>query len=209
MTRRSIQIVENFYPRPDQIRRKALEMSYSEPEGLTGWRTRPYQPRIIQNLIETRFGTRITHWEDDLEDIELSNGVFFSAFASGRRAETVGVHFDEPPSWMMLLVYLTPNAPFNAGTSLWQHRETGLIAIPTKKDAERLGSTMAKLTEKLLDDGANPKRWIEIDRIGNIYNRAVMFPGALLHSATRHFGSNRFNGRLYQAFHFPVKAPCK
>lgn len=205
MIRRSIHIVDNFYPRPDRIRRKALEMSYSEPENLTGWRTRAYQPRSIRKLIEERFKIRIAYWECDLEAIEACNGVFFSAYANGKRAETVGVHFDEPASWMMLLVYLTPNAPFNAGTSLWQHRETRLIAIPTKKDAERLGSTVAKLKQRLLDEGANPRRWIEIDRIGNIYNRAVMFPGKLLHSATRHFGSNPFNGRLYQAFHFPTR----
>jgi hypothetical protein len=107
---------------------------------------------------------------------------------------------------MMLLIYLTPNAPYDAGTSLWQHRESGLIAMPTKRDADRLGRTVAELKDALLNDSERPKRWIEIDRIGNVFNRAVMFPGALLHSATRHFGSNRFNGRLYQAFHFPTKA---
>jgi hypothetical protein len=206
MPKQSIHVIDKFYPRPDQIRRRALEMSYSEPEDITGWRTRAYQPREIRSLIERKFRTRISYWERDLDAIELCNGVFFSALANGRRAETAGVHFDEPPSWMMLLVYLTPEAPYDAGTSLWQHRETGLVAMPTKRDAERLGARVAELKEVLSNDSHKPKRWIEIDRIGNVYNRAVMFPGAMLHSATRHFGSNRFNGRLYQAFHFPTKA---
>jgi hypothetical protein len=206
MTRPFIHVIDNFYARPDQIRRRALEMSYNEPEDLTGWRTRAYQPRSIRKLIEKQFKTRVAYWECDLDAIESCNGVFFSAFANGKRAETVSVHFDEPASWMMLLVYLTPDAPYDAGTSLWQHRETGLVARPTRGDAERLGATMAELTELLSNDGEKPKRWIEIDRIGNVYNRAVMFPGKRLHSATRHFGSNRLNGRLYQAFHFPIKA---
>lgn len=180
-------------------------MSYSEPEDLVGWRSAAHHPPGIKNLIEKQFRIRISYWERDVEAIEACNGVFFSAFAKGGQAETVGVHFDEPPGWMMLLIYLTPGAPLDTGTSLWQHRATGLIAMPTKPDAKRLGTTVAELKDVLMDDSDKPRRWIEIDRIGNIYNRAVMFPGKLLHSATRHFGSNRFNGRLYQAFHFPTR----
>jgi hypothetical protein len=104
----------------------------------------------------------------------------------------------------MLLIYLTPNAPYDAGTILWQHRKTGLIASPTRKDAERLGISVEELDEILTKDGKNRSRWKEIDRLGNVYNRAVMFPSGLLHSAAKHFGSNRFNGRLYQSFHFPM-----
>ncbi len=206
MVKRTIQVVEDFYPQPEVIRRMALEMSYTEPEDLTGWRTHAYQPCGIRKLIAKRFRISVAHWEDDPDAIELCNGVFFTALARGSRAERIGVHFDEPRSWMMLLVYLTPDAPYDSGTSLWQHRETGLIAAPTRKDAERLGSTVGKLEARLLGDGQKPGRWIEVDRIGNVFNRAVMFPGRLLHSATKHFGSNRHNGRLYHAFHFQVRA---
>lgn len=206
MIKRFFHVAENFYPRPERIRRRALEMSYSEPEDFTGWRTRAYQPKDIKKLVEKRFRIGIAYWECDLEAIEACNGVFFSAFARGSRAETVGVHFDEPSNWMMLLVYLTPGAPYDSGTSLWQHRATGLIAEPTKRDAERLGATVGTLKAKLLSDSQKPSRWTEVDRIGNVFNRAVMFPGGLLHSATKHFGSNHYNGRLYQSFHFPIRA---
>ncbi|HYX71623.1 MAG TPA: DUF6445 family protein [Nitrososphaera sp.] len=204
MAKRFIQVIDDFYPKPDNIRQKALEMSYTEPESLVGWRTRPYQPRGIKGLIEKKFRLRIKYWEKDLTTIESYNGEFFSAFSRGNHAETVGIHYDTPASWMMLLIYLTPSAPYDAGTSLWQHRKTGLIAKPTQKDAERLGIGVAQLNEMLARDNKNRRHWKEIDRIGNIYNRAVIFPSRLLHSATRHFGSNRFNGRLYQTFHFPM-----
>lgn len=179
-------------------------MSYTEPEELVGLRTQAYQPRGIKNLIEKKFRVRIKYWEEDLTAIEACNGVFFSATSKGSGAETVGVHFDDPPDWVMLLVYLTPDAAYDAGTSLWQHRATGLTRNPTKADAKRLGIRLAKLEARLERDSQNPKCWLEIDRIGNIYNRAVMFPGGLLHSATKHFGSNTLNGRLYQSFHFPL-----
>lgn len=203
--KRFIRVVDDFYPDPDAVRRRALEMTYSEPENLVGWRTEAYQPRGIKERIEERFGVRIKYWEEDVAKIELCNGVFFTSYAKGDRGERVGIHFDEPPVWVMFLIYLTPNAPYDAGTSLWQHRKTGIYAKPTKRDADRLGMPLEKLAELLERDARTRSRWIEVDRIGNVYNRAVMFPGGFLHSASRHFGSGFRDGRIYQSFHFPVE----
>jgi uncharacterized protein DUF6445 len=199
--RRSVQIADRFYTNPDKIRQKALAMEYSEPEEVTGWRTQVWQPRAIKKLIEKKFRVQIDYW-DDSRSIEGGNGVFFTAFSKGERAERVKVHFDEPPDWLSLLVYLTPNAPADCGTSFWQHRETGLTAKPTWRDAVRLGLSREELRQVIERDGWNGKAWIEIDRIGNVYNRAVMFPAGLFHSATHHFGHDLSDGRLYQSFHF-------
>ena len=199
--KRSIQIADRFYANPDDIREKALAMNYSEPEYYTGWRTQVWQPRGIKRLIEKAFRVEIDYW-DDSSAIEGGNGVFFTAFSKGQHAERVKVHFDEPADWMSLLVYLSPNAPPDCGTSFWQHRETGLTAKPGRSDAMRLGMTLDELREVIERDGWNRKSWIEIDRIGNVYNRALMFPAGLFHSATHHFGHNLRDGRLYQSFHF-------
>jgi hypothetical protein len=118
--------IDDFYQDHEAVRRRALQMTYSHPEGVVGWRT-PYN--------------------------------------RGGHAEMVGVRYDEPLRW--------------------QHRKTGLTSKPTKRDAR------------------TPSRWIEIDRVGNVFNRAVMFPGGFLHSASRHFGSG--DGRIYQSFRFPVE----
>jgi hypothetical protein len=203
--KRYIMVVDDFYANPDAIRRKALRLTFKEPHGFTGWRTRAHQPKNIKRRIEGKFRLEIPFWESDPDAIESCNGVFFSSYSAGTHAETVGVHFDWPITWVMFLIYLTPGAPHDAGTSLWQHRATGLTAKPTLKDAARLGTTQEKLLAMLRRDLHNRRRWIEIDRVGNVYNRAVMFPGGLLHSASRHFGSNTENGRIYQSFHFPVK----
>jgi hypothetical protein len=203
--KRFIRVVDDFYPKPDKVRRRALGLTYQKPENLTGWRTRAWQPKGIRERIESRFSVRIGFWEDDLDDIEGCNGVFFTSYEKGNRGERVGVHFDDPPEWVMLLIYLTPDAPFDSGTSLWQHRATGLEARPTKEDARRLDMSVEKLEMILEKDARVRSRWIEIDRVGNVFNRAVMFPGGFLHSASRHFGSRFEDGRIYQSFHFPVK----
>ncbi|HEX8651414.1 MAG TPA: DUF6445 family protein [Pyrinomonadaceae bacterium] len=202
--KRFMMVVDDFYADADAIRRKALRLPYREPESFVGWRTRAYQPRGIKQRIEKKFRLRIKYWEEDLDAIEACNGVFFSSFSAGNHAERVGVHYDLPVTWVMFIVYLTPGAPYDAGTSIWQHRSTGLITRPTGKDALRLGLPLEKLEEMLNRDTHNRRRWMEIDRVGNVYNRAVMFPGGLLHSASKHFGSSLKTGRIYQSFHFPV-----
>lgn len=201
----SLQVIERFYRRPQNVRQKALTLGFSEPENLVGWRTKAYQPAGIRKLIETRFGIAIEYWERDLEAAEACNGVFFTAFSRGGHAEAPGIHFDDPPHWMMVLIYLTPSAPADTGTSFWQHRQTGLIRKPTSSDAKRLGIPLKELKDKLSDEGHKRGRWIEIDRVGNVFNRAVMFPSGLFHSATRHFGNSLTHGRLYQTFHFPIR----
>jgi hypothetical protein len=204
MISRSLQVVDAFYNRPEDIRQCAMSMIYKQPTELAGWRTQGYHPRGIKRLIETKFRVTIKYWEKDLGASEACNGVFFTALSNGTHAGEIGVHYDDPANWMMLVVYLTPDAPFDAGTSTWQHRATNLCAKPTRKDAVRLGWTLKALEAKLSKDSYKSERWIEIDRIGNVFNRAVMFPGGLFHSATRHFGSDRQSGRVYQTFHFPT-----
>src|SRR5947208_3525951 len=83
---------------------------------------------------------------------------------------------DQPLRWAMFLIYLTPGAPYDAGTSLWQHRKTGLTSRPTGRDAARLGTTVDELARILERDSRTKSRWVEIDRVGNVFNRAVMFP---------------------------------
>lgn len=207
--KRFLQVADRFYKDADRIRRRALEMKCSEPDALVGLRTQAYQPGGIRKLIERTFRIRVKYWEKDVTAIEACNGVFFSSLGTGRRAERVGVHSDDPPSWIMLLIYLTPSAPYDSGTSLWQHRETGLIARPTKTQAAQLGISIRELDDILERDSTKRRCWMEIDRVGNVYNRAVMFPAGFFHSATRHFGSNRRNGRMYQSFHFPIVNTAK
>ncbi|MEK6286358.1 MAG: DUF6445 family protein [Acidobacteriota bacterium] len=201
MTRRLIHVVDDFYPNPGRVRRSALETPFVEHKELGMWATQSYHPKGVRALLEKQFRICISKW-DQISD--PFNGAFYSAFSKGTRAEPVRIHYDHPASWFVVIIYMTPDAPYDAGTSLWQHRETGLIAGPTEKDAERLGISVKTLDALIQRDCAKPYRWREVDRIGNIYNRAVMFPGKMLHSATRHFGSNPSNGRIYQGFQFPL-----
>ncbi len=204
MNHPSIVVVDQFYRRPNEIRAMATTMEYREPNGLTGWRTRAYHPRGIKERIESTFRLRITYWEEDPDAIETSNGVFFGSYSRGSRRETPSIHYDDPADWLTLLIYLNPIAPIEAGTSVWRHRATGLTGKPRIQDARRLQSSVARLNALLERDCNDRQRWLEVARVGNVYNRAVLFTSGLLHSATSHFGSNSSNGRLYHCFSFPA-----
>jgi hypothetical protein len=189
---------DNFYPDPDAVRRVAQSMKYRQLKDITGFMTeKAYLPRGIRRRLERVLGVRINRWEDDPGD---SNGIFYGGFSRGKHKEIPGVHYDEPFDEITVLIYLTPGLSADFGTSFWQHRRTGLVKVPTRADARRLGTTLTKLKDRLERDSEKRDRWIEVDRVGYKYNRLVAYPDGLLHSASRHFGSDLEGGRLYQTF---------
>jgi hypothetical protein len=202
--KRPFLVVDNFYANPDCVRTEALTRPYQQPENYSGWRTRPYHELGIKARIERTLSLPITSWPDDLDDIELGNGSFFQGFLTGKHADPVAVHFDTPAEFVTLVIYLTPGAPNGCGTSFWQHRDTKLLAMPTPTDAHRLSESIDQLMATLKRDSWRPEKWSETERVGNVYNRALFYRSGLMHSATRHFGSNLDDGRIYQTFRFSV-----
>ena len=57
---RKLIIVDDFYPDPDVIRKKALSFNFEEPPEITGYRSvGGYYPRNIKKRLETFFKTKI------------------------------------------------------------------------------------------------------------------------------------------------------
>lgn len=199
---RFIIVKDNFYDNPEKVVEISKNAEYYEPAHVTGYRSRAVYHEIgIKEKLEQILGIKITRW--DTNPIE-ENGVFYKGFAKGKLKEKPGVHSDEPYNDITALVYLTPNIPFDCGTSLWMHKATKLINPATKADAKRLKMKFEDLQNLLEIDSKNRNKWIEIDRIGNRFNRLVAYPSGALHSATNHFGSNLRNGRIYQTFRIGV-----
>lgn len=199
---RFLLVCDDFYARPMEVCRRARSARYEEPENSTGFRSlEVHHERGIRARLQRLLGLRITRWDSDPDD---GNGIFYQGFAAGRRREVPGVHADHPLDDVTAVVYLTPGLPADCGTSLWMHRATGLADAPGAADARRLGCTLAELRDRLERDSRRRERWIELDRAGYRFNRLVAYPSGALHSATRHFGSNAANGRLYQTFRVGV-----
>lgn len=193
---------DSFYPDPEAVRRVAQSMKYHEPSGITGYMTKEvYHQSGIRRRLERALGVRITRWDTDPKK---GNGIFYGGFAQGNHKEVPGVHYDEPVDDITAVIYLTPDLPPAYGTSLWQHKRTGLSVAPSRVDARRLDTSVTRLRDRLERDSGKRDRWDEVDRAGYRYNRMVAYPSGMLHSASRHFGSNLTSGRIYQTFRVGV-----
>ena len=202
----SVIVIDDFYPRPQAVRKKALGMEFVEPDDIVGWRTTEgYFPNNFISLLEKKSGLSIKSIQMP-EGTPYDNGVYFLSHNAGDKKETPGVHWDLPASQMLCLVYLTEDVPIECGTSFYKHKKSGLENAPTQQDARRLKQSKESLVNNIERDGCIPNRFIEMDRIGYKFNRAIIFPCKRLHAATNHYGKNLKTGRLYQVFTFKTNS---
>ncbi len=199
---RSLIVIDNFYPNPQAIRQKALSMEFVEPDNIIGWRTtQGYFPDNFVSLLEKKTGLKIRHIQMPV-GTPYDNGTYYMAFDSGVKKENPWIHWDAPASHYVCLVYMTENVPVTSGTSFFKHRKTGAEFGPTTKYAKQIGISKKALKDLLDRDGTYRKRFIETDKVGYQFNRAVVFPANRLHSASEHFGKDVTDGRIFQAFTF-------
>ncbi len=185
-------VLDNFYRDPDEVRNFALRQEFQpNPEHHKGQRTRN---RFLFPGLRERFdallGITITSWED-----QGFNGVF--QFCIG--GDTIVFHSDAQ-RWAGV-VYLTPNAPPEAGTTLYRSRE--LKCRSADEAIRRVGGSdehaLRRMYQgKLLDRTA----WETVDVLGNVYNRLALWDARLVHAASCYFGTAKENARLFQMFFF-------
>jgi hypothetical protein len=48
-------------------------------------------------------------------------------------------------------------------------------------------------------------KWDMVDRLGNLYNRLVLYRGDTYHTSLDYFGSNAIDARLFQLFFFDTE----
>jgi hypothetical protein len=92
------------------------------------------------------------------------------------------------------MLYLTPDAPYQCGTTLYAHKQTrartyydpGWDAAWNHPGGSHLDRTP----------------WEPVDVAGNVYNRLVIFDASAIHSASEYFGNSKENARLWQMFFF-------
>ena len=184
-------IVDNFYESPDEIRNFALQQEYIEGgfgRGFIGRRT--HQQFLFPGLkerFEDIMGRKITKWEE-----HGMNGRFQIAWAG----EPLVYHCDSQ-KWGGML-YLTPNAPYQCGTTLYAHKQT---RARTYYD-EGWDAAWKDIPGDPHLDGTH---FEPVDVLGNVYNRLVIFDASAIHSASQYFGTVKENARLWQMFFFDTE----
>ena len=177
--RPTVIIVDDFYEDPDKIRKIALSENYNVVGNYPGGRTKSFATDEIKKRFETIVGKQIVYWPDGY------NG----AYQITNKDHKSWIHRDETN--YSAIIYLTPNAPPNSGTILYKHKASGLRYTSNSDE------------DKLLDSNSqNMDAWEQLDVIGNVYNRCIIFNGKHSHKSNVYFGDTKENSRLFQTFFF-------
>lgn len=188
----TVWVVDNFYEDPDAVRDFALSQKYDDGNfgelgrGYIGRRT--FEQFLFDGLkerFEKIMGRTIVKWED-----YGMNGRFQVCYAG----EPLVYHCDLQ-RWAGML-YLTPDAPYNCGTTLHAHKETRI----RHNSHPDIMKTFAHNNGGGMNLDRTP--YEPVDVLGNVYNRLVIFDAGCIHSASEYFGFNYQNSRLWQMFFF-------
>lgn len=171
-------IIDNFYANPYAVREYALSQPFDVKGNFPGARTKPYLPNDLKSAIQHWMNPvgKITNWHEQYG--------YSGAFQLTTASDRTWIHSDHFNQWAGVC-YLTPDAPYTGGTGLYRHKESGEH-------------------KRIIDDheGYDYTKWDLFDRVGNKFNRLVMYRGDMFHASLDYFGDNAQNGRLFQTFFF-------
>ena len=195
-------IVDKFFEDPDSIRKWALTLPYYKDEKgrWPGGRTvalHEINPEFV-DYFSKKFFSLFFNFE--LEDIHWSMDVCFHQIdkSYGRG----WIHQDDSTR-IAGIVYLTPDADINSGTSIYARtNETvfsgnKLEAIMSKVNFYKTGIPTLEETEPHRQQVAS--EFTETVKINNIYNRLVAYDGHI-HHAANDFTAEENNTRLTMVF---------
>jgi len=186
-------VIDNFYENPMEVRNFALKQEYIEQKCIEdsyciGKRTRPFacqeHKERFQKILEPLVG-KIINFPFDTE-----NGKFQYSTSN----EHSWVHHDKNGTNYAGIIYLTPDAPVESGTAFYQYIDGTMNADEStlmKSDYIKYDKDMTK--------------WKLVDKVGNVFNRLVLFDSSRYHTGVDFFGSDIYNSRLYQLFFFSIE----
>jgi len=173
----NVMVIDNFLDDPDSIRKYALQCNFDIRGRFPGvrakWENSKYSEELDYKLNEI-IGAPVTHQGSSTEfqictEYEDDNWI----------------HHDT--KMLAGVLYLTPNAPLEYGTSLFRHKETGAMSH----------------SDYVEENGLHRKaeQWEETVNVGNVYNRLILYNGFLYHRSNNiGFGNKLENSRLTQVF---------
>jgi len=190
-------VIDNFYDDPDKIREYALSLNYQPPEnhGAVGYRCESGRniedgtKELFEKLLHTTIpnGNNLGEWNYS------TNGCFQWCNAK------VPIVYHADSQQYAAIIYLTPDAPPNCGTSFFRHKKYKICNSEIFSKSDWYQSDL-NYKEPHLDKTP----WEAVDNIGNVYNRLVIFDAQYIHAVTEYFGQDINNSRLFQLFFFNI-----
>ncbi len=141
-----------------------------------------------RELFEKYLGRKIKNW-----DAQGTNGCFQWC------PETTRIVYHCDQTTYAGIIFLTPDAPPEAGLSLCRHKKYKIM------DSSIFGKPDWYSPNRGHKEPHTDKTpWERVDRIGNVYNRLVLFNAKYVHAVSEYFGDQIHNSRLFQLFFFDI-----
>jgi hypothetical protein len=195
-----VTVVENFYEKPNVIRQFALNQKYQYCHEIPninyvfpGCRTKDLStlnPHLFAEICKKLVS--LFH----ISEHDYMRWAITTSFQSVTAEFGKGVIHTDHNTVFAAVLYLTPDAPLNSGTSLYkpnaQFDEEQYQAEILKNDDNFKANLPISYDYHHMFD--------EIVRVNNVYNTLILYEGAIFHAANQFFGDHLKNARLAQVF---------
>jgi hypothetical protein len=172
-------VIDEFYNNPNDVRAFALSQEFDVTGNWPGTRTKTFinesTKETIQKILQDVSGN-VTDWQ--------ANDGYTGSFQLTTSMDRSWIHADSYNTWAGVL-YLTPDAPLSGGTGIFRYKKTGSMMED--------GTDLSGVTQDMT-------KWELVDRVGNVYNRLVLYRGNNYHMSLDYFGKDKEDGRLFQLF---------
>jgi len=172
-------VIDEFYNNPNDVREFALAQEFDVTGNWPGNRTKTFinesTKETIQKILQDVSGN-VTDWQ--------ANDGYTGCFQLTTSMDRSWIHADSYNTWAGVL-YLTPDAPLSGGTGIFRYKKTGSMMED--------GTDLSGVTQDMT-------KWELVDRVGNVYNRLVLYRGNNYHMSLDYFGKDKEDGRLFQLF---------
>lgn len=194
----SLIVVDNFYSNAMNTRNFILSQEFSVKGNFPGNRTVSYAnehlKEIIQKYVEP-FAGKITVFPCPKPDNSDAGEIYNGAFQYTTSRDRSWIHTDKWNTWGGVL-FMTPNAPLTSGTAFYRFKDGATceedgIFLDNQKEVDKCSQDLTK--------------WELVDRVGNVFNRLVLFNAHRYHMSQDYFGDTKENGRLFQVFFFSTE----
>jgi hypothetical protein len=182
--------IDDFYSNPMEVREFALKQEFKVRGNYPGQRTEAFLTDNTRQKIKEilyPFAGEITWWGGD----------YTGSFQYTTSSDRSWIHADSTTDWAAVC-YLTPDAPLSAGTGLFRHKETGWSNFDYKRENDSEYMKGAPPGHDMQDY----TKWEMVDRVGNVFNRLIMYRADNYHVSLDYFGKDMYDGRLFQVFFF-------
>ena len=179
---------DNFLTNAEPCAAFVRTLNFSVRGNYPGRRTRGYASSAWIPLLEKLVGEKITYFD-------TSQWTYNGAFQVCTAADGDSWIHADATDWAAVL-FLTPNAPIDAGLTLYRHARTGLLGSDGRRDAL-----------VALSDARTPGAWDVAATVGNVFNRLVLFRGTQFHKSSRYFGTSASDARVFQVLFFNTTSP--